>query len=66
MIENAFHVFKIKVTPRVRFVVAGGASSKTFTLVFFSCTRRDSVNECKKLGKRGERRKREEADLVAQ
>src|SRR5579871_7070938 len=46
MIETPFVSSELK--PRKSSVcVAGGASSNTFTLVFFSCTRRDSVNECR-------------------
>src|SRR5207302_3778456 len=44
--RNAFHIFGLK-SPKSAVCVAGGASSNTFTLVFFSCTRRDSVNECR-------------------
>ena len=43
---HAFRVFRIKATQEL-VCVAGGARSKTFTFVFFSCTRRDSVNECR-------------------
>src|ERR1700751_1294036 len=46
MIETRFMSSKSK-SPKSSVCVAGGASSNTFTLVFFSCTRRDSVNECR-------------------
>src|SRR5260370_970360 len=43
MIETPFMSSGLK-SPKSPVCVAGGASSNTFTLVFFSCTRRDSVN----------------------
>src|SRR3989442_8731513 len=46
MIETPFMSSGLK-SPKSSVCVAGGASSNTFTLVFFSCTRRDSVNECR-------------------
>src|SRR5437879_6413990 len=46
MIETPFMSSGLK-APKSSVCVAGGASSNTFTLVFFSCTRRDSVNECR-------------------
>src|ERR1700726_2846765 len=46
MIETPFMSSKSK-SPKSSVCVAGGASSNTFTLVSFSCTRRDSVNECR-------------------
>src|ERR1700682_4512749 len=45
-VETPFMSSELK-SPKSSVCVAGGASSNTFTLVFFSCTRRDSVNECR-------------------
>src|SRR5437660_8103704 len=46
MIETPFMSSELK-SSKSSVCVAGGASSNTLTLVFFSCTRRDSVNECR-------------------
>src|SRR6202043_2586632 len=46
MIETPFMSSELK-SLKSSVCVAGGARSNTFTLVLFSCTRRDSGNECR-------------------